>query len=80
MEARKTTSSRRAEADPATNGRVEMKIRHFLDARTQNELHMHVEYEEPSVLVGRLCDDDEDSSYRTLLVEVEPGSGIWERK
>lgn len=55
-----------------------MKIKQFLDARTEHELHMHVEHEEPGWMVGTLC-DDEGESYRTLLVEVEPGSGIWER-
>lgn len=38
---------------------------------------MHVEREEFGVLIGDLC--HADKFYRAVLVEVEPGSGIWER-
>jgi hypothetical protein len=53
-------------------------IRKFLDAKTKRELHMHVEQEQFGILVGMIC--DADKFYREVLVEVEPGSGIWERR
>lgn len=52
-------------------------IRRFLDYKTKRELHMHVNREELGVLTGVLCDGDKFYSAATL-VEVEPGSGIWE--
>jgi hypothetical protein len=72
----KAAAEVRPPADSANRGGTAM-IRNFLDAKTKRELHMHVESEEFGVLTGMLHVNDE--FYPATLVEIEPGSGIWER-
>jgi hypothetical protein len=54
-------------------------IRHFLNAKTKRELHMHVEQENLGVLTGVLCDAN-NAFYPAILIEVAPGSGIYKEK